>query len=316
MKYYIEFPIPIRCSLKCVYCFHSEAFDLEKEGRFNDKYLDQRPFTLQQYIDWRNKHLSNGTEFLCELHGGEMSHPKNQDDVLNIVDIFDKEIFQLQTNGLGDGEFYRELCKRKAKINRIGFTFHREMIADKPEIVKKYIDNVMLCNSFGIKVYVKELLIKKMRDQILENKKFWIEKGIEFRIQDFKGYGRGKTFEEYQNYTNLDKMLISSEYKHKGTQCSCRSGYKNVLIRGFDIFAGDVICCWDDPCVVGNIMEDWYLPDYRIVKDFSKGHIDVQGIEKTYRGSYPRDTWSPENEKMYPNLTRKDFNRNNKNMLT
>lgn len=304
MKYYIEFPIGIFCNLKCDYCFHSEAFELESENKFDDKYLKERPFTFQQYMNWRDKHLSDGSEYICELHGGEMSHPKNQQDVLNIIDIFDKEIFQLQTNGLGDRDFYGKLSNYRNKINRIGFTFHRKMLTE-PKQINKFIDNVIYCDLLGFKVYVKELLIPEFRKSIIEMKQYWKLKGIDFRIQDYKGY-RGKTFDSKQ-YSNLDFMLIHNEFKHDGDMCSCRKGYKNVLIRGFDIFAGDVIACWNDPTVIGNICDDWYKSNYIITRN--NGNIDVKGVDKLYRGTYPKDTWTPEIENLYPNLTRKDFNK-------
>lgn len=300
MNYYIEFPIDIKCNLQCSYCFHQEAFNLDKENRRHEKYHSSRPFSIDQYKSWRDKYLTNGDDYLMELHGGECSHPDNQQDVLNIIDTMDKERFQLQTNGLGDEVFYKALSLRKDKIDRIGFTFHRDVIAHNQNLVQKYIDNVMLVKSFGIKVYVKELLIVSKRKEILENKKYWFNNGVEFRIQDFKGYGRGLTHEEYKNYTALDLLLIHQEYKHNGDTCACRRGYKNVIIRGFDIFAGDVIACWNDPTVIGNINEDWYNPEYQICR--VNGEIDVKVKEKIYRGTYPKDMWSVENEKNYKEL--------------
>lgn len=305
MKIYCEYPIPISCSLSCTYCFHSEAFELDKQGRRHEKYHDTPPFTIEQFTSWRNKHLPNAT-FLTELSGGEISHIKCQQYSLDVIDQLDSHTFQIQTNGLGDKEFYQKLIDRKHRIDRIGFTFHREMIAHNEALVNKYIENVEFMHNAGMKVYVKELLITSKRDVILENKKFWRSKGIEFRLQDFKGY-KGLTFDEYENYSKLDELLIHNEYKHVGKECSCRSGYKNVIIRGFDIFAGDVIACWQDPCVIGNIMEDWYNPDYKIKRDFDKNEIDIVGVEKIYRGTYPKDKWTKENEETCDRLTIEDY---------
>lgn len=305
MKYYIEFPIAISCNLHCTYCFHQEAFELEKEGRKHEKFRTNRPFTLDEYQLWRDKYLTDGEEFLVELHGGECSHPDNMNDVLYIIDNLSKERFQLQTNGLGNEDFYKELIKRKDKIDRMGFTFHRDMIADNSYLVNKYNNNVELLYNSGIKTYVKELLITSKRKEILENRSYWKNKGVEFRIQDFKGYGRGMTHEEYKNYTPFDALLLHQEYKHSGDICACRSGYKNVIIRGFDIFAGDVIACWNDPTVIGNICEDWYNPTYKI-KRVENG-IDVEVDKKLYRGTYPKDMWSPDNEKNFKRLTIQDL---------
>jgi len=250
-------------------------------------------------MKWRDKHLSDGTEFLCELHGGEISHPANTDLALHIIDTLDKERFQVQTNGLGSLCFYKKLVERKAKIDRIGFTFHRDAIGKNPALIEKFINNVNFVKSAGINIYVKELLIPKNKTAILHNKDFWESKGVEFRIQDFRGYrGRGKEI----NYTREELNLIHPEYKHVESICACRKDYKNVLIRGYDIFAGDVIACWQDPTVIGSITVDWYNPNYKINRD--ENGINVSGVEKLYRGTYPRDMWSPEIERVYPNLTK------------
>ena len=92
------------------------------------------------------------------------------------------------------------------------------MIADKPEIVKSILI-MSCCVIHSVLKFTLKNTYQENRDQIWRIRSSGSRRN---RIQnkDFKGYGRGKTFEEYQNYTNLDKMLISSEYKHKGTQCS------------------------------------------------------------------------------------------------
>jgi len=286
--------------LKCDYCFHCEAFELEKQGKFSDKYSDTCAFTPEQYMRWRDKHLADGTEFLCELHGGEISHPANTDLALQIIDTLHKERFQIQTNGLGCLCFYKKLIERKAKIDRIGFTFHRDAIGKNPAQIEKFINNVNFVKNAGVTVYVKELLIPQNKAAILHNKDFWESKGVEFRIQDMKGYRGGEA--DTINYTKADLDLIHSEYKHFESICACRKDYKNVLIRGYDIFAGDVIACWNDPTVIGSIVVDWYNPNYKINRD--ENGVNVSGVEKLYRGTYPRDMWSPEIEKIYPNLTK------------
>jgi hypothetical protein len=308
MKYYIEFPINVYCNLQCNYCFHSEAFEMEKAGTRSEKYMDSRGFSLKQYIDWRNKHLADGTDFLMELHGGEMSHPKNQDDVIEVISTFDKEKFQIQTNGLGSPEFYQRLFPLQHKINRLGFTYHRFMIGINSELTQKYEQNVLMCKAAGLNVYVKELLMMNMKDAILQNKHYWMNKGVDFRIQDFKGM-RGSTYEEYKNYSAVDQLLIYPEYRHYGDTCSCRVGYKNVHIRGFGLFEGDVVGCWKDPTVIGNILKDWYNPNYIVGRD-ENGNMDVKVKEKIYRGTYPKDRWQPGFETKYKQLTLKDMNKN------
>jgi len=305
-RYYIEYPIPIRCGLKCRYCFHAEKWELEAAGKADSKYAEVCPFTPQQYVAWRNKYLSDGTEFLCELHGGEISYSSNQNIVLDVIDTLDKELFQLQTNGTGDSDFYRELILRKDKINRIGFTYHRQMLTDVT-LIERFVDNVTIVHESGIKTYVKELLFPDQKDTILKHKRYWEERGVEFRLQDFKGY-RGRDFSTMITYTAEDWALIDSEYRHESNTCSCRDGYKQILIRGYDIFAGDVLACWNDPTVIGSIPKDTYTP-YQQVNILQNGERDVAVQKKVYRGSYPYDFW-------HPNIEAEGFKNLDKNQIT
>jgi hypothetical protein len=57
-----------------------------------------------------------------------------------------------------------------------------------------------------------------------------------------------------------------------------------------DVFpkGGDVIACWRDPTVVGNIIEDWYKSQYVIGRK-PDGKMDVRNIDKLYRGTHERD---------------------------
>jgi hypothetical protein len=152
----------------------------------------------------------------------------------------------------------------------------------------------MLVKDMGIKVYVKELMIKENRDLIISNKRWWLSKGVDFKIQDFKGSDRGLSQEEYKKYTPLDHLLIDPEYKHSGNECSCiTGGYKNLFIRGFDMAdvgtnGSDVIACWQFPTVVGNIIEDWYNSNYTINRD-NNGKIIVRGVPEIFRGTYKYD---------------------------
>ena len=264
--YFVQYPGYVECGLKCPYCFHKEAWDLEKEGKKNTKYKDQIPFTFEDYQRWRDKFLPDATKFLMEIHSGEISYGKNKEHCLSIIDKADKETFQLQTNGMGSKSFYEELIKRKNKIDRIGFTFHRKVIMEnknKDKLAERFIQNVFLIAKSGIKVIVKELLILSLKSKILESKAFWENIGIEFRIQDFRDNGGF----DPQPYTPEELSLIHPEYLHGRENCSCRVGYKNVIIRGCDIFGGNVLACWHDPCIIGHIgsgykpPEDYILPE-------------------------------------------------------
>jgi len=293
MKYYIGYPISLHCNLRCTYCYNKEFFKKVDTGEGGDKWRDKRPFSFKEYKKWRDKHLSDGTDFIMHLFGGEPFCNQNSDDVFEILNSVDKERIDILTNGVGDLSTMERLWNFKPSMfHRIGFTFHRRIMMEKPQLQEKFIENVLLVKSMKIPVYVKELMIKEYRDLIVSNKRWWIEQGIDFKVQDFKGEDRGISQEEYEKYTPLDHLLISPDYKH-GNPCSCINGYKNLFIRGFDmkdVFpqGGDVIQCWEDPTVVGNIFEDWYCSS-GVVTRRKDGKMEVKFATKLYRGTEEKD---------------------------
>ena len=315
-KYFIQYPIQIICGLQCPYCLHKEAWELLAKNKYEDKFSNNCPFTFEQYQTWRDKHLFDATDILMELHGGEMSYGDNQQLTIDIIDKADKERFQLQSNGLGDRNFYAELAKRKDKIERIGFTYHRPMLQDNEVLTNKFEHNVRALKGWGIKVYVKELLFLEYKDAILKNKKTWELQDIEFRIQDYRGEGGFNA----PKYTNEDFALVDREYHHVlGAECSCRAGYKNIIIRGYDAnayaFGGDVLACWGDPCVIGNINKDWYNPNYTVYRG-NDNSIGVATACKVYRGTYPQDRYAPEKENEFMQLSKYQLKQRGISMLS
>jgi len=292
MKYYVGFPISLNCNLRCPYCFNQEFYRYVDGSGGEDKWHTKRSFSLQEYRNWRNHHLTDATEIVMHLFGGEPFCSHNIEDVFEIISFMDKERIDLLSNGICDISVIERLRQYVHKIHRIGFTFHRQVIGSNTELVQKFEKNVLHTKSLGLNLYVKELLFKEKRDEILENSRFWKKQGVNFKIQDFKGIDRGLSQEEYSKYTPMDHLLIDNEYKH-GNPCSCLHGYKNVFIRGYDMKdvwpkGGDVIACWYDPTVVGNIHDDWFNSNY-VISRKPNGQINVTGVEKLYRGTHERD---------------------------
>lgn len=287
MKYYIGFPISLHCNLRCSYCFNKEFYQYIDNRIGTNKWRDNRSFTFEDYRKWRDKHLNNATDIIMHLFGGEPFCSQNTEDVFSILDFMDKERIDILSNGICESSIIQRLEKYKYKFHRIGFTYHREFM-DNKALQAKFEQNVLLVKQMGIPVYVKELLIKKYRDSIIENKRYWLSKGVSVKIQDFKGKDRGISREEYGKYTDLDRLLIDQEYKHDKI-CSCLSGYKNLFIRGFDMMdiwekGADVIACWHFPTIIGNIIEDWFNTDYTIVRNFD-GKMFVKGTPLLFRGT-------------------------------
>lgn len=293
MKYYIGFPISLHCNLRCAYCFNKEFYNFVDNNIGTNKWHSCRPFSLEDYRRWRDKHLTNATDFIMHLFGGEPFCLQNVEDVFEIINFMDKERIDILTNGIGNTKHMERLWNFKTnKFHRIGFTFHRRIMKDNPKLCEIFQENVFLVKSMGFPVYVKELLIKEYRDEIVENKRFWLSNKVDFKIQDFKGIDRGISQEEYTKYAPVDHLLVDPEYKH-GQICSCINKYKNVFIRGFDMAdvwpkGGDVVGCWHFPTVVGNIIEDWFNPNYTIIRQVD-GKMKVKGVPEIFRGTYERD---------------------------
>jgi len=289
IKYRIDFPIRKDCGLKCFYCFHVDYF--EKNHPYDKEDYD-RGFTLDEWAAWRDKFLRSPNEILLNIHGGETFDPVRNSKLLR--EIMEHDVNRIQTydflsNGLVDtNTYYETLNGFEKQVKRIGFTFHREMIAEKPKLVKRFEDNVLFVKEeLGIPVYVKELLRVKDREKIIKNRDYWKLKGIDFKIQDYKGDFKGATFTEYSKYSGLDHALIDEEYKHpKNIFCTCMKGYRTFGIRGYEPFGGDVVSCWQDPVIVGNIQEGWFNNNFKVDRYPGTSVRNVIGVPKKYAGTF------------------------------
>lgn len=256
MKWFIAYPILFDCNLRCSYCFHYE--------RFISNYNKPTSFTINQYKKFRDTHLLPAEELLVHFHGGEPFLDTNINIICNVIKNLELERFDLLTNGLQKKENYQKILPFKDRIHRIGFTFHRKMISHIPELVNKFEENVLFLHNHGIPVYVKELLFIDEKEKIKEYKRKWKSINIPFKIQDFKGYDRGRDFSELKKYTDEDWALIDFEYKKFNKYCSCMRGYKNVLIGGHTL-GGLVFGCFEDMKIVGNIIENKFNPNYEVI---------------------------------------------------
>lgn len=294
MKYYVEFPIKVDCNLECPYCFHSgRTTDEYKAKLASGEYSTDRGFTIAQWNQWRDLHLGNATEIIVHFAGGEPFHPANVPLWTEFLESTSVERFDMLSNGLGNRQDYALLLKYRERLDRIGLTYHRKVIHGNQALVERYHSTVEFLHHAGLPVYVKELLFVDEREAIKANRAYWEGKGIPFKIQDFKGWDRGFSGEEWAKYTPEDEALISEEYKHVGRYCSCRAKYRSFVIRGHEWMNGDVLACWRDPKVIGNIGDMTFNPAYKILKDHEAGRMEVLGVPAVYKGTYARDLYTP-----------------------
>jgi len=290
MKYRVEFPIKFDCNLRCFYCFHSDYHN-NRHPYTNGKRFE-RKFTLKQWEQWRDKFLPDANEILVMFSGGEPFISENIILCREFMEHCRNPIYHYEflTNGLFNKEDAEFLRGHISKIRRIGFTYHRKMVQNKPYLIERFYDNLNYIKILDIPVYVKELLRVEDRDAILEHKRCLKDKyGISLKIQDYKGDKRGLDFSEQRQYTDIDRTLVDMEYKHAaGFPCACLRGYHGIAIRGYDEYSGNVIACWHDPVIIGNIQDMQFNPNF-IVNVLPDGTKDVSGVPKKYAGTNPRD---------------------------
>jgi len=284
MKYFVAYPISYDCNLRCSYCFHAE--------RHSTNYTQPRLFTLEDWCRFRDTHLKGAEDIIVHFHGGETFLPTNSKTIQAFMRGTTVERADILTNGIQSPEDYRTISEYAGRVHRVGMTFHRRMIGDVPELVALFESNANLIRSLGVPVYIKELLFAGSRPTLLEAKRMWEGRGFKYKIQDFKGTDRGRSFEDHKAYTAEDLLAIDSEYKRGGTECACVRGYRNILIRG-GWQDGDILACFEDPKVIGSVQRNEYLPGYKIVKDFQEGRIDVQCEGASYKGTWDRDLYVP-----------------------
>lgn len=295
MKYYIAYPISPACDLHCDYCFHSRHHAQNYEGTTGEEGepTTERRSTFADWDRFRDTHLKEAEDILVHFHGGETFLSTNAHTVLAFMKHTKIERADLLSNGLQDPAMYRTVAEYASRVHRIGLTFHRRVIGGVPELVERFRSNAELLKGLiGDRVYVKELLFVGTREILLAAKREWESRGFRYKIQDFKGFERGRDFSEWRSYSPEDMLAIDSEYKRGGDECACMRGYKNILIRG-GWHDGDVLACFEDPKVVGSLQRNDYLPDYRVVKDFQEGRIDVQCPGAGYVGHWDRDLYKP-----------------------
>ena len=290
MEYRVEFPIKFDCNLRCYYCFHSDYHN-NRHPYTNGKRFE-RKFSLEQWEQWRDKFLADASEILIMFSGGEPFIPENAVLCRDFIERRDGVPYQYEflTNGLFNKEEACFLCKHVSKIRRIGFTYHRKMIHDKPELIKKFYDNLLYIKNMSIPVYVKELLRVEDKGAILEHRRILSERyGVDLKIQDYKGDDRGLDCTEISEYSDCDCDLVDMEYRHEvGKLCACLSGYKDIKIRGYDEYSGNVIACWHDPVIIGNIQEMRFNPNFT-VKILPDGAKRVEGVPREFAGTNTRD---------------------------
>jgi len=277
-RYFVQYPIGFACNLQCSYCFH-------REHHLTGVYPEDA-FTYEQFVAWR-RHFLGDSEVIVHPHGGEPFCDENRGRMNSLLRGDDP--LDILSNGVVPTENYRSLIRNPGAVRRIGLTYHRAVIEGRSDLHELFVTNVHHLADAGINVYVKELLLVDYVDDIAADMEAWALAGIPVVIQDFKGVVKGLSGEEYKRYTPKMLDMISREFWKSGSVCQCGpAGFTNVLIRG-GWRSGDVVACWCDPVIVGNIQKMEYKTGYRIEPNLPSFRMSVVGVEKKYGGTRHRD---------------------------
>ena len=282
-RIFIQYPIPKICNLRCPYCFHSDYFN----GRPDTvKYADIIGFTTEQFRIWMETHIySNFNEIVIHFAGGEPFFSSNTQMISSIANYIPHQVkFDFLTNGLFNDLGSCVLEQIIRRIHRVGCTYHRDTLTFKQAAL--FHNNVKILRDLGIPVYVKELLHKNHLLDILKHRNYWRDQGIDFKIQDIQSADASP-----QGYNAKDLALIADEYKHQGHYCSCWQGWKSISIRGYDIAAGNVVACWLDPKIIGNVADNTLNLNFRVEIDDNLARRNVTGGDFQYsnKGTFDRD---------------------------
>lgn len=286
---FIQFPIPKICNMEphyCPYCFHQEFFQNKENIQ---PYKDNIGFSIEEFDQWMLTHIyPNFSKIVVHCAGGEPFIPSNLDIISELFRFsYSRVRFDLLTNCMFTGNRIPDWVNlHGGRIHRIGCTFHRKVIGKRKDLCDRFDLNVHKLIDAGVKVYVKELLWKDELLDILRNRNRWIKRGVQFNIQDVQSIDGSP-----QNYNAHDLAFISDEYKHLGNYCSCWQGWHSISIRGYDIAAGDVVACWLDPKIIGNVKDNTLSMNFKVEIDESLRRRNVTGGDYNYsdKGTYIRD---------------------------
>lgn len=278
MNYYISYPLYIECNLHCWYCWF-------KKSHFDKGIIDCIGITPHQWCKWRDLYLKDAEIILVEFNGGETFLPRNVDVMDNFLYETSIEQIDLLTNGLMQEEIYVKFLKKwGSRLMRLGMSYHASIMNDNQ--IRQFKENAHIIKKIiGNKLYIKEILVPERLKELLESKKSWEQQGYLVKVQDFKPIRDSRHHKSRSPLYALEYVDIDY-LKPMYQPCSCRQGYKTIIIQS-RWNPGDILACWHDPVVVGNIIDCTYNPNY-IVEKLEVGS-NVCGVPKQYNPKWLRE---------------------------
>jgi len=279
MRYYVSYPIFIDCNLRCDYCWF-------KQSHYDTGDIGTVGITPAQWSRWRDTHLTDAEEILVEFTGGETFMPRNVKVMRDFMDNTTVERLDMLTNGIQPWPVYEAFVRDYGKrINRIGLSYHRMMLNTQQKAL--FHENVIRLRDAGVRVYVKELLAPQVYEEVLAARDDWKAEGITVKLADFRPPRDKHHSDGWQSFgvAQMDQEYVRTI----GYPCSCRHGYKTIIIQS-RWTAGEVIACWFNQVVVGNIVENTFNPNAEVVREANG--VLVKGVPLTYNDSFVKQEQS------------------------
>jgi len=279
MRYYVAYPLYIICDLQCWYCWF-------KRAQFATGETQSIGITPQQWNRWRDTHLRNAEEILVEFTGGETFMPRNVKVMRDFMDHTSMERLDMLTNGIQPWAVYEAFVRDYgSRINRIGMSYHRMMLGTAQKALFR--ENAKRLRDAGVCVYVKELLAPQVYKEVLAAQDGWKADEIDVKLADFRP-PRDKHHSD--GWHSFGVAQMDQEYVRTiGHPCSCRHGYKTIIIQS-RWTPGDVIACWFNQVVVGNVVENTFNPNAEVVREANG--VLVKGVPLTYNDRFVKQEQS------------------------
>ena len=263
MKYFVHWPLGVKCFLNCPYCFSRQYHDGTETWKWPG-------INLGHWKAFRDKHLSDASDIIINFYGGcEFFWKPNLGIMMHFMRHTTNERFELLSNGLCPASSYRQLAPHVKRIDSIGFTHHRWYTHNRPAMFDRFLDNLQVLRSMQItNMYVKELMGPGTVESIPGWVRAWRARGIECRVQDLRNDSGVPGLTLVKNWTIPPEAMkfIYQGYMHNDMDCQCKASYQNIIIDSSPHHPGELLACWH--CghrkVVGNILTNEYTPGYHV----------------------------------------------------
>lgn len=237
---YIGLFLTLRCNLSCPYCIN--RFDK------NDFVVQRNELTGHQWADIINR-IDSANDLPVTFQGGEPTLHKGFFDILENTRSDIK--FDLLTNLEFDIDLFMDRIspsrfKRDAPYASIRVSYHPDSM--NPEILAKKVER-MVKRDYSVGVWMVDH--PKWKKHLLEVRKIFESRGIDFRTKEFLGIYENKLYGTYKYIDSVSGNKLDKQVKCRTTE----------LIAAPD---GQVYRCHSDLYSQRNSIDSLLKPNFKV----------------------------------------------------